>query len=354
MRKVILAGYFGEGNLGDDAIMGGCLEALHAAQIEPVVMYGGQAGSVQGYAVRCIPRRTMSAYAQEIQNADALVLGGGSIFQDVTSWRSTLYYANLVKVAKKAGKKVVMLGQGVGPLTHCLGKKAATAAFNAADAIVVRDPGSVQTLKSLGVKQIPRVGADMAYLLPNAEPGGAVESFSVGGMPAIGISPRPFGTDDSTIALFSDLCSLFIKGKMVPVLIAMDRGEDAKLIAAIREKSGGRIPTLKDITTPGDFQRQIMRLDGLVAMRLHAGILAACAGTAPFMLSYDPKVSAFSQLMGLPAAMSMKGISAQRVFDAYASFYEAREKMQRAVTNAVAKQRVEAQKNIDVLLGCLG
>ena len=151
----------------------------------------------------------------------ALVFPGGSIFQDVTSTRSVMYYAGLVKMAKKAGKKVVLLSQGVGPLNSFFGKKAAGGAFDMADAITVRDPKSAQVIKDLGVNKTVTVAGDMAFLLPR--PPESAQDFGAAGMKVVGVAPRPWGKKADAISLYAELARMMSQKGMVPMMIPMRR-----------------------------------------------------------------------------------------------------------------------------------
>jgi len=165
-QRILLAGYFGCGNLGDDAILVGLKDALANDDVDLATLSANPAESYSLYGIRAIPRKDFKRIDEELKECQALVFPGGSIFQDVTSSRSAAYYASLVQRAKRAGKKVVFLGQGVGPLNSFLGRRFAASSFKAADAIVVRDPGSASLLRSLGVNRPIEVAADMAFLMP--------------------------------------------------------------------------------------------------------------------------------------------------------------------------------------------
>ena len=45
-----------------------------------------------------------------------MILGGGSLLQDSTSWLSLLYYAALILTARLQRKPVILWAQGLGPL----------------------------------------------------------------------------------------------------------------------------------------------------------------------------------------------------------------------------------------------
>lgn len=353
MSRLLLAGYFGAGNLGDDAILLGFIQGLGRSEYDVTVMSGNPEETYRLYGLESIDRRDMSAFKRAMADADALVFPGGSIFQDASSVRSVAYYGNLVKVAKSMGKKVVFLGQGVGPLTTYFGRRWSASAFNMADGIAVRDPGSVATLQGIGVKRPIKVTADMAFLLPRPTESDEA-GFSVGAMKAVGISIRPHGKKDEVKELFGEFARLLFNSQIMPVFIEMDRKNDGPLILEISRSQGGKIPDLRNLQTPMQIQQRMTRLDAIVAMRLHGGILASTAGIPPFMVSYDPKVAAFAKLLDLQAAPSLDGLTPLRLFEAFMQFLKDRERNEKIMARKVEELARLAATNLDVLREALG
>ncbi len=351
----LVAGYFGAGNIGDDAVLLGFLKGLDGLGCNVTVMSGSPEDTFRNYGVRAIQRMDLGDFASAVKDCDALVFPGGSIFQDVTSVRSVAYYSKLINGAKKEGKKVVLLGQGVGPLTSFLGKRMAVGALNQCDRIAVRDAASVGTLRTLGVKVTPRVTADMAFLLPKPAALEDVRDFGVGDMRTIGIAPRAVpktkGTD--IVGLFGELCRMLFKNNLMPVLIELDRKEDGPLINEIEKTQGGKVPGIRKITTPMQLQQRLMRMESLISVRLHGGILGATVDIPAFMISYDPKVTAFAQQMDLPAALNIQGLTPTRLFESFMLFYKDRERYQKTVLRKVEECRTLAQDNISILMECV-
>ena len=349
LANLLIAGYFGCGNLGDDAILLGFLEGLANLPHQVTLLSGAPEETYRNYKVPSVPRRDNKAVADAIEKCDALIFAGGSIFQDVTSIGSPMYYGGLIKKAKDCGKKVILLSQGVGPLNNIIGRTVSVQAFNKADIICARDPGSVALLRKLGVKTRIELTADLALLLPPPVGNPEQLNFSVGDMRTVGLSPRPWGKGNDVVQLFGELARLLFKGNMMPIFIEMDKEADAPLIREIAKQHGGKMPNLEKLATPMDVQQRMVRMEGILAMRLHAGILATTVGIPPFMLSYDPKVSAFAKLMQMHEAPMVEAVNAQRLFDQFMKFMGDREKNLR-VLEFQRKELVKlAQKNIEVM-----
>lgn len=348
--RLLLAGYFGCGNLGDDAILLGFLNGIRDQKFEIKALTANVEGLMRQYGLQGVYRKDFNAIKSAIDECDALVFPGGSIFQDVTSTRSVAYYSKLVTDAKKAKKQVFLLGQGVGPLNGFLGKRLAASAFNSADSVALRDPASVSALQSIGFKGKSRVTGDMAWLLPPPTLSDSSQSFGVAGTRTVGISARPWGKDKNkaVIKVFAELAQILTKNGYIPTFIEMDRDEDGPLIQEIAKTLGGKVPDMRNMNSPVQVQQRLSRMEGVIAMRLHAGILAATVGVPAFMVAYDPKVNAFANSIGAPTPPSMQGLSAQRLYDGFIALTKDREKVCAALIKRRDDLAKQASTNLDV------
>lgn len=348
MPHLLLAGHFGCGNLGDDAIMLGFVQGL-TRDYELTLLSGAPETTFRLYNIRSVPRKDFTAVKAAIEECDAMVFPGGSLFQDATSSRSVMYYAQLVKLAKKAGKKVYLVGQGVGPIKGGCAKGWTANAFNLADQIVCRDPQSASFLKSLGVKKPVQVSADCAFLLP--EPNVRDDNqFGVGNMKAIGIAPRPYGKGKECLQFFAELARLLFQNQMVPVLVELDSKFDGPLIMEISKENGGKIPDIRKLETPMQMQSRLARLDSMISMRLHGGILAATVGVPAMMLSYDPKVTAFAKSLGFDSPLTTEGLTAQRAFESFIQFQKDRERYNKILERKREEMKEAAMLNCTVVM----
>lgn len=348
MPNLLLAGHFGCGNLGDDAIMLGFIEGL-SQDFDITLLSGAPENTFRLYNVRSVPRKDFKAIPAAIAECDAMVFCGGSLFQDVTSTRSVAYYAGLAKMAKKAGKKLFFVGQGVGPLKGMFAKSWTANAMGMADAIVCRDAQSAGLLKTMGVKKPIQVAADCAFLLPDPKAKDEAQ-FGVGNMRAVGIAPRPFGKDKDCLKFFGDLARLMFQNQIVPVLVELDAPHDGPLIAEISKANGGKIPDIRKLETPMMLQSRISRLDSMISMRLHGGILATTVGVPAMMLSYDPKVTAFAKSMGFDNPLTTENLTAERAFEAFQQFQKDRDRNIKIIARRREELREEARINCQVVM----
>jgi polysaccharide pyruvyl transferase WcaK-like protein len=102
--RAVISGYYGFGNVGDEAILAGLLQGFRelAPEATLTVLSGDPAATEAEHGVPAWPRGVRHA-ASAIRQADLLVSGGGGLLQDATSWRSPLYYLWVLQMARKRG-----------------------------------------------------------------------------------------------------------------------------------------------------------------------------------------------------------------------------------------------------------
>ncbi len=347
---ILLAGYIGEGNLGDDAAMLGIVQGLAQYGYNFISLSGNPEETYRLYGIVSYPRRNDKYIDQAIEECQAVVFPGGSIMQDVSSVGSVFYYQKLIAKAKKAGKKVVMVGQGVGPLNNFLGKRAAMSGFSALDGLTVRDPGSLQTLKDMGYNRPVRMAADSAFLLPPPPPSDESGGYNVGNMKTVGVAPKLVkGKGRDISGLFGEFCKLLYQSGSLPALLTLDRVEDSPLIEEINKKQGGKVPDLRKLNTPMQVQQRMARMECVVAMRLHAGILAATVHVPALMINYDPKVQNYARIMEIGNALNLDGLTATRLLDAFISFQKDHARNVKILERKRQEQFTAAQASVEMI-----
>ena len=122
-KKIILSGYYGFANAGDEAVLAALCQILQERlpQAQLVVLSAQPEQTAAALGVRAINRWDKAALRAELQEAALFCSGGGSLLQDVTSVRSVWYYTSLLRLAQKQGVPTIVLAQGLGPLRTRLG-----------------------------------------------------------------------------------------------------------------------------------------------------------------------------------------------------------------------------------------
>ena len=155
--RVLLSGFYGFGNAGDEAVCAAILQTLrtHGGSPDVTVLSGGVelTQRLHGmYGVRGVPRR---ALLEVLPESDALFQGGGSLLQDATSARSVFYYLWVILAARIIHRPVFLYAQGIGPLHRKTTRAAVRTVLNRVQGISVRDRDSRALLTEIGVKVPP-------------------------------------------------------------------------------------------------------------------------------------------------------------------------------------------------------
>ena len=195
--KFVISGYFGFQNIGDEAVLAAMIEHLkeEAPGSEIVVLSKDPALTNKLHNVSTVNRGDILRISRELRSADLFISGGGSLLQDVTSFRSALYYLALVALAKMMKKPVFFYAQGIGPLTRKATKALVRIVANRVDTITVRDEQSRALLQSIGVtKPKIHVAADPVFAYARRKEG----QKTAGGLrflqdrPLVIVSMRPW------------------------------------------------------------------------------------------------------------------------------------------------------------------
>ena len=115
---VVMSGYYGFSNAGDDAILEAIQQAIHEASdhICVTALSNDPELTRRQYGLEAIPRFRVWKVFSALRRCDALLSGGGSLLQDTTSTRSLLYYLTVIRCAHRLGKPVMLYANGIGPV----------------------------------------------------------------------------------------------------------------------------------------------------------------------------------------------------------------------------------------------
>ncbi len=279
--KVLISGYYGYNNLGDEAILSTLVSKLKSYGYEVTVLSAEPTLTRNLHDTKA--RHRYRGLLPAILSHDALISGGGGLLQDKTSLRSLHYYLGVIRLAKLLRKKVIIYGQSVGPLSQK--GKVAVANTLRGFPIAVRDKASQDLLTSLGIEA--SLVADSALLLPVPE---LPEKKSIGVLLIPRANYRKFTQE------LVKLGKAFEAQKHSIAALAMHPSEDTQEVNFLKEN----LPSLEvlEAKTPKQALEQIAKAYYVASVRLHGLILAARVRTPFTGIAYDPKVASFLQEVG--------------------------------------------------------
>jgi polysaccharide pyruvyl transferase CsaB len=286
---VLLAGYFGFGNLGDELLIRAALENLDELGIPPertAILSNDLDGTRNRFGVDAFDRWKISSVARAVSSSRSLLLPGGGLFQDSTSVKSCVYYWGLVRTAVPRSLPVAALGQSVGPLSRALSKCLTKNAFSRCKYAAVRDNASREMLSSMGIASEVMPDPVFGLAVPEVERGGAVL-----------VNVRPSRGGREAIDVVANAARSCEEAGAELRCVAMS-DEDESVMSALQ--NSGDLPRC-GVSAPrslDEFSAAAAGAGFAIGMRLHFGILSMMSGLRVAMFPYDPKVLCFARDWG--------------------------------------------------------
>ncbi len=351
--RLLLSGYYGFGNTGDEAILEAVIAGVRRVMpdAEMCVLSAAPAATSARHEIEAADRWDVGAQAAQIRRADVLIQGGGGLYQDSTSKLSVFYYLNQLWMARLFRTPYAILAQGVGPLRSTVLRGALVGSFARARLLTLRDHASAADLEQWGLKTPePIVTADpVLQLAPCTEErcSALLEGMGLADEPFMVVALRHWPGVEAAL----DAVAHYLNAAARPVLLLpfqYDQDIDiARRLHGELEGGLGRVPEAP--LQPAEIIGLIAHAEEVLAMRLHALIMACAVGTTAAGLAYDPKVNAFCRRSG-QAVMDLQLIERGEVDDLIAAARDARERVEQRRQELVA----DAGRTFDLLADLCG
>lgn len=315
-KNVVMLGYYGYGNRGDDALLCAMLSDLKESSplFSPVVLSKNPEDTSREYGVSSINRFNVFKVIKAMKHAKMFIAGGGSLIQDVTSTKSLMYYLYCIKLAKKLGLKVMLYANGIGPVKKEANKKKVAKILNLADVITLRDSDSLEFLKELGItKPEIKLTGDPVFSLTDCDSEGSEKILKGFGIEDkfIAFSARNLTEDvDGFAKSFAKMADYIAeKSGLVPVFVPMQYSKDKKISEEIIKNMKTKAVFVDKDLSVSEIMGIVSKSDFAVALRLHMLIFGVVTGVPVFGINYDLKVKSFLDLADLGFCLEPDEIS---------------------------------------------
>ena len=283
-KNVAVSGYYGFDNFGDEAILTCIVDHLRSRGSNVAVISNNPKKTASMMQVFSVKNFNLLAVFALLANSDVLISGGGSLLQDVTSFKSLLYYSLVIKMAQLLGKKVIIFAQGIGPLQKERSEKIVRGLLEKADLITVRDEKSLERVKNWGLKATLVNDPIFSLDLPKHETDSGI----------VGVQLRDCKTmNDILLNRLADKIVSEFPDKKIE-LYAFQKSVDLKICKMFEKMLKLRNPEIQTEILHSlsqiDFIIKISKLDYMIAMRFHAVLVALKAGVRTLAINYDTKV----------------------------------------------------------------
>jgi len=306
-EEILICGAYGKGNAGDDAILLAILSELRSLNPDFSfhVLSRNPKETRLRYRVNALYTFHFPKIIYHMRRCSLYINGGGSLMQDITSWRSLWFYLWTLRAAKCRGCHVLMYGCGIGPIYSKQNRSlAATTIEHYVDAITLRDPHSLQELEDMKVSK-PEIilASDPTVTLPAASPEIIDSIFQNHKLDPngqyIAFIVRPWiGFDEKVAAFVAAAEYAYETHGLIPIFFPIEPRLDVQ--AARKISSQLRIPyyLFPEACSAEQSIGFLSRMRAVVSMRLHGLIFAAGQGVPLVGVVYDPKVSSFLSYIG--------------------------------------------------------
>jgi polysaccharide pyruvyl transferase CsaB len=338
MPSILIGGYYGAGNIGDEAILAAMLQELRAQRSDltfTVTSWDPEKTSRE-LQVKAIFYNDIRGLLDAGSQADLVILGGGGIFHDYwgldpdsylrRGYWDISFFGSLPLLARLLDIPCMIYAVGVGPLNSDLAREHTRLAFERCQVATLRDPESLAELRQTGLAlegaESPRVEIlpDPVYSFPLSEEqqAGAVDFLRQRGIPdsaqLLGISLRYWDLEGPLEAWLECIAAgvrdfldrtPHAQALLIPFQVTQStpHTNDALVLqrlAGLVDRPG-RVHWIETPLSPGLAQGLIKRCRVLLGMRLHSVIMALNAGTPVVALAYAPKVSSAMKQSGQEA-----------------------------------------------------
>jgi polysaccharide pyruvyl transferase CsaB len=312
MPKIMISGYYGFNNTGDEAILKSMVRAFKEKipQVKIAVLSHNPLQTSQTYKVKAINRLHLIKIIRCLRNVNLFISGGGGLLQDSTGkgW-SILYYLGLILITKIVKVPVMIYAQGIGPINKKINKLLIKWILNKVNLITVRDNHSKKLLNNLGVSGPSiYVNSDPVFLLKKKNINHIIDNhpyiqklINSDNRPLIGISVRECKSNGSdSKRIFAQAADYLIENYQAKIIfLPFQFDEDVHINEEILSLMKNKAEVLKIKLEPEELLSVLSQLSLVVGVRFHSIVFSSMANIPFIAFNYDPKVRYFVEDLGL-------------------------------------------------------
>lgn len=369
MKKIALHGFYGQGNLGDEAILKALLQEFSKFPNIKVVVFSSKPKQVfRAHGVRSINsqgRRNFLRRIWEIKTSDLFILGGGGLLKDYGNDSSSLKeWLRLLRLAKRLNVKTVLCAVGVENIRYDESRKLIRDALDKVDLITVRDCSSKDILRDIGVINEIKVVSDPAVLLTNIN-ADKIEDNLVSSKVIICIrhwfskgfyieKPKVNENFIRSLSVAADFLVERYNKKIDFIPFRTTSYDDDRIVAkqvVSYMKHKDKIYIHSSAPEVDEFIEIVRQSSLVIGMRLHSLILGTSIGVPVIGLEYMPKVKAYMEsIKQREYSLDLKTITSKKLINKILITFEKYKERSQIISSEVFRLRKLASTNIEDLI----
>ncbi|MCI8302380.1 MAG: polysaccharide pyruvyl transferase CsaB [Oscillospiraceae bacterium] len=363
MYNILISGYYGFNNIGDESILRTVIDNLREKlpDVDITVLSQSPAQTSEKYGVKAARRMSLWDILRSVWRCDLLLSGGGSLLQDATSGRSILYYLFILRLAQLLRKQTFIYSQGIGPISAPRNRRLTASVLRRADGIVVRDARSRDLLLEIGVPaRLVHVTADPVIRVKKPDPALGLEILAREGCPrepgrlTVGWAVKSRKPNKAFLQEVGR-CILWLRESCGAdsVLIPFFHDEDVGVCEAVAARLDGKAGCLRQKYLSEETLSIIGCMDVMVGVRLHSLIYAAVMGVPMIGVSYDPKVDSFLSSIQRPTHFTVEDFTLEGFQAAFRETMENREAICETTARRLEELISKLDQNEDLIRGIM-
>jgi polysaccharide pyruvyl transferase CsaB len=324
--NALLTGYYGGRNLGDEMMLLCLHRWLGSQNIDFTILSEGAEDIQRRHGLRALEnvplfgqwawreawlRGKAARVLAAIARHDALIIGGGDLIRDDRGWKNFLFSVEKLLVALCLGRPVYLVNIGICPPTTWYGRLVLKWVLRRCVRIIARDARTADLCQRLGAGAVTEYAPDIVLSLPrllemSEPPPEAGGKYALVCLRAQANAFNQFAWTDRRIETLARSLDRLIEDRDVEVVFLPfqtlteieDDNRVHRLIASAMTHAD-RV-TIRDWTDDlREVTRTVRDAELVLAMRLHAAVLACALNRRCILMPYDYKVAEFGQQIGL-------------------------------------------------------
>lgn len=358
---VVMSGYYGFNNSGDDALLTAIINNLRAYKedIRILTLSKNPKQTQKMFKVDAINRFNPFKIVKALKKSKLFLNGGGTLIHDATSSHSLYYYLYLMNLAKKLGLKLVVYANGIGPFKP-KNEKISARITKKADLITLRD--------ELSEKELRRIGVDNKNVFVTADPAITLNCCSdeeisnlmrEHGIEKDGkymaVSVRSWNKCDKLFeAKLAGICDyVYEKYNIKTIFITMRPSEDLVISQNILNKMAHKGYIIETEQSAEKLMGIISKCELVIGMRLHSLIYATTMCVPLVGIIYDPKIQGFLDYINQNMLISATDVDTQRTRDYISYIIENQNDIRKTLVSHKEELAKKAMTNADLTINLL-
>ena len=317
--RYLLGGYYGMRNVGDDVLL--YVTLAEVSRQDPAATFTVLSDRTEvvppGASVRITPGGRRFQNLRQLVRHDVWLFGGGGLLQDQSARSQGVLrrLRQVSRVARLMGRKIALVGIGVGPLVTAAGREASGRILETADFVTVRDEESLNIAATIAPRCRARLTADLAFLLPRLLPPGPSGVRAVADVNTLGVSLLPFaaslGRDGQADVEATERIAAALnrvlrqhpdwRVKLFQFFAGTTSYDDSTVLELLESRLA--FPDRVSYRAyDGDFAaiyRELGQCRAFMGMRFHSCLIAHLAGVPCLTIAYHPKSESLARRLGL-------------------------------------------------------